>query len=146
MAKEQEEEGTTYEVKDKRRVKADGTVNENVTEEETATPEAEAEEVKAEEQESAEHAQQAEAPPPNVYAMLEFMATMFAEQAWQFMGIRLAPGQKELIKDMAQAKVAIDMVAFINDKLHPVMSEQDRIAMRGLVSDLQLNFVRHSQQ
>mgnify|MGYP001615759045 CR=1 FL=1 len=149
MAKEeQEEEGQTYEVKDKRRVSADGTVRdsesgelESPPAEETAPPESPAEEAKTDQE-----TQEAENPPPNVYAMLEFMATMFAEQAWQFMGLRLAPGQKELIKDLTQAKVAIDTVAFIADKLHPHIPEQDRLAMRGLLSDLQINFVKQSQQ
>ncbi|MCL5104674.1 MAG: DUF1844 domain-containing protein [Armatimonadetes bacterium] len=117
--------------------------------EETAPPESPAEEVKAEEpkaEQAAAGQEEAEIPPPDVYSILEFMATMLAEQAWQFMGIRLAPGQKELIKDLTQAKVAIDTLAFIADKLHPQMSEPDRLAMRGLVSDLQINFVRQSQQ
>jgi hypothetical protein len=123
-------------------------------EEGTAQEPAEAAEERAEQSEETKQAGQAEheeheehehMPPPNVYAMLELMATMFAEQAWQFMGIRLAPGQKELVKDMAQAKVAIDTVVFVTDKLHPQLSEQDRTAIRHLVSDLQVNFVRQSQ-
>ena len=85
------------------------------------------------------------AAPPDVYSMLHFMLGMLAEQAWQYMGIRLGPGQKELSKDMVQAKVAIDTVAFISDKLHPRLGEEDRKALRALVSDLQMNFVMHNK-
>ena len=84
-------------------------------------------------------------PPPDIYSMLHFMLGMIAEQAWMFMGIRLAPGQKEPVKDMIQAKVAIDTVVFISDKLHPKLSEEERKMLRGLISDLQMNFVVHDK-
>ena len=44
-----------------------------------------------------------------------------------------------------QAKVAIDTVAFIADKLHAHVSEDVRRALRSVVSDLQLNYVRHNE-
>ena len=140
MANEPEEQGQekAYEVKDKRRVNADGTVNEES---------AEAEEAKAEapqEQAGVPGEEQAEIPPPNVYAILQFVLGLLAEQAWELMGIRLAPGQKEQVTDLAQAKVAIDTIVFIADKLHPQVGEEERKALRGLISDLQINFVQQS--
>ncbi len=135
MPKEPKEE-QTYEVKDKRRIKPDGTLREETE----AEPQETTQEPAAEAQEP-----QGEAPPPNVYAMLEFMASMLAETAWQLMGIRLAPGQKEVIKDLPQAKVAIDTLAFIIEQLNPHFSKEDRAAIRNLISDLQLNYVRQTQ-
>ena len=117
---------------------ADGTVNEES---------AEAEEAKAEapqEQTGVPGEKQAEIPPPNVYAILQFVLGLLAEQAWELMGIRLAPGQKEQVKDLVQAKVAIDTIVFIADKLHPQVGEEERKALRGLISDLQINFVQQS--
>jgi hypothetical protein len=70
---------------------------------------------------------------------------MIAEQAWLQMGLRLAPGKKEPKKDLVQAKVAVDTVVFIADTLGPHIDEHDRQALRGLVSDLQVNFVKQSQ-
>ncbi|MCE5313422.1 MAG: DUF1844 domain-containing protein [Armatimonadota bacterium] len=128
---EQEPQG--YEVKDKRRVNPDGTLKEDA-----------AEQVPPEEPATEESREEGAMPPPNVFATMEFMVSMLAEQAWMLMGIRLAPGQKEVAKDMIQAKAAIDTIAFIVDKLNPHIEEQDRVALRGLVSDLQINFVRHS--
>jgi hypothetical protein len=49
------------------------------------------------------------------------------------MGIRLAPGQKEITKDMAQAKIAIDTIVFISEKLIAHVEEEDRRALRALV-------------
>ncbi len=144
-----------YEVKDKRRVNADGTLREDVDDEpETARDEQveESAEVQSETAETADAEAEDSAGeeefesmlPPDVYAMLQFTFGMFAEQAWVHMGIRLAPGQKELTKDLTQAKIAIDMASVIADKLHPHVQEESRKMMRSIVSDLQINFVRQS--
>lgn len=144
MAQENDSE-KTYEVKDKRRVKADGTLREE-PEPPEQTPSAPAEETaQAEAPAGAEPTREQEpVPPPNVYHLLEFVLGMLAEQAWQLMGIRLAPGQKEMARDMAQAKLAIDTMVFISEKLQTHLEEEDRKALRGMISDLQMNFVVQS--
>lgn len=133
MAQEPEEE-KTYEVRDKRRVSAEGTLREDTG------PQAE------ERPEGSQQAEDQEMPPPDVYAILGFTSSMLAETAWQLLGIRLAPGQKELAKDLPQAKVAIDTLVFISDKLQPHISEEERKYLRAIVSDLQMNYVRISQE
>ena len=165
--KKEEEQEKAYEVKDKRRVTPEGTIKEEVVEE-TKARQAPAEEVKAEappaetkaeappEEAKAEAAeerppeagpeeQEAELPLPDVYATLGFMVGMLAEQAWRFLGIRLTPGQKEMVKDLGQAKLAIDTLVFISDKLHTHVSEDERTAMRELISNLQINFVQRNK-
>lgn len=145
MADNQETE-KTYEVKDKRRINPDGTIREGVEEQTEAKAQELGEATKASAQESKEKVEEAgELPVASVYDILQFVAGMLSEQAWQKMGLRLAPGQKEMTKDMTQAKLAIDTIAFIVDKLHPHIGENERKALRGLLSDLQLNFVRQSQ-
>lgn len=126
------EEEKTHEFKDKRRVNPDGTLKEK----------AQAEPEKTERQEPT---QEKEAPLPDVYQTLHFMLSLFVEQAWQFMGLHLPQGRKEPIVDLEQAKLAIDSVAFIADKLQPHLDEDDQKALRGIVSDLQLNFVQRGQ-
>lgn len=122
------EEEKTHEVKDKRRVNPDGTLKEDV---ETGAP--------------AEKPEQEEMPLPDVYQTLAFMVNLFAEQAWQFMGLHLPPGQKEPITDLAQAKIAIDSVVFAADKLSGHLGEEESKMLRTLISDLQLNFVQKNQ-
>ncbi len=139
-----EEEQSGYEVKDKRRVNPDGTVKEETAKEEPKA-EPKAEQSAQQPQEEVKSDEQAQMPPPNVYATMEFIVGLLAEQAWMMMGLRLAPGQKELVKDLAQAKAAIDTVVFMVEKLDPHIEEQDRIALRSMISDLQLNFVRQNQ-
>lgn len=131
---EEPQEEKTYEVKDKRRVNADGTLREDA---EPQTEETGQDVPESEEQEM---------PPPNVYAVLGFTSTMLTELAWQLLGIRLAPGQKEMIKDLPQAKVAIDSLVFISDKLQAHLSEEERKYLRAVISDLQMNYVRISKE
>lgn len=141
LADNQEQE-KTYEVKDKRRINPDGTIRENTEEQEEAKAQTPGETVESSTQEPEEAG---ELPVASVYDILQFVAGMLSEQAWQKMGLRLAPGQKEMTKDMTQAKLAIDTIAFIVDKLHPHIGENERRALRGILSDLQLNFVKQSQ-
>jgi len=81
----------------------------------------------------------------DLHDMLQVLAGILGEKAWQSMGLHLPPGEKEPVHDPAKAKLAIDMVMFISDKLHPYLDEERRRALRNLVSDLQLNFVQHGQ-
>lgn len=152
MSEEQNQE-KAYEVKDKRRVNADGSIREEADAPEEQPEQGAPEEHEDEAQEAHEHHEHHEGhehhehdelPVPSVFDVLQFTAGMLAEQAWSKMGIRLAPGQKELSKDLVQAKLAIDTVVFIADKLHPHVGEDERRALRALVSDLQVNFVRQS--
>lgn len=142
LATEPEEE-KAYEVKDKRRVNPDGTLREN--------QEAQSKEQNSESQQNTQAAgaqttqEQAEQMSlPKVYDLIQFMVGMLAEQAWVRMGIRLAPGQKEPEKDLVQAKVAIDTIVFMVDRIAQYLNDNDRRTLRALVSDLQINFVKQS--
>lgn len=152
MTEHEEQQEKTYEVKDKRRVNPDGTLKEpQEPEPAAAEPEMKAEEEAGEkeaEQPTAgphEHPHEhADLPVPTVYDILGLAVGLLQEQAWQRMGIRLAPGAKEIEKDLVQAKIAIDTIVFITDQLAPHVGEEERKALRGLVGDLQINFVRQS--
>jgi len=147
---DKKDEEKAYEVKDKRRVNPDGSLKEEVEEAKaTEQPaEAKAEVPEAEqpaEQPSAASDSETEMPLPNIFEMLQFMTGLLAENAWQFMGLHLPPGRKEPVVDMMQAKLAIDVIISIADKLHPHIDEESRRAIRGMIADLQLNFVQHNK-
>lgn len=156
LADEKREE-KTYEVKDKRRVNPDGSIKDDVESEQKVAPEQEqapAEEPEAEPQaettEAPAEEPQTEAPgedipPPNVFDTLQFVTGLLVEQAWQFMGLHLPPGRKEPVTDLVQAKIAIDTLIFVADRLHPHLGEEERKAIRGIVSDLQINFVQRNK-
>lgn len=163
--KNHEQEEGQVEIKDKRRVNPDGTLREEYAKskseepaepeqkEPAREPEAEPERPKSEpeqpraeaagpEQEEFEHEA---VPPPDVYAVLQFTIGLLADQAWQLMGLVPPPGQKEITKDLEQAKIAIDTVVFIVDKIRPHVDEEQRRALQTLISNLQINFVQQSQ-
>jgi hypothetical protein len=169
----EEQASKDYEVKDKRRVNADGSLKEEPEAEEpkpAETPQAQpaeapsveqqaeapaadpAEAPSAEQAEPADHEPQAEQqipgadmPPPSIFDTLQFVTGLLAEQAWQFMGLHLPPGHKEPVTDMVQAKLAIDTIIFVADKLHPHLDDESRRAIRGIISDLQINFVQRNR-
>ncbi len=142
MTEEQEKD---YQVKDKRRFNPDGTPKEDVQEETPVPDEPAQAEVPIETQDEEEPEEDlGDVPPPNVYAFLGFASSMLAELAWELMGIRVAPGSKEPVKDLAQAKIAIDTLAFVFEQIHSQLNEDEKRMYRSLISDLRLNFVRHS--
>jgi len=76
--------------------------------------------------------------------LLGLFIGILSEKAWQYMGIRLAPGKSEVEKDMVKAKSAIDCVAFLTEKIAPSLSSDDVRRLRSMVTDLQLNYVKQA--
>jgi len=74
--------------------------------------------------------------------LLGLFIGIMSEKAWQYMGIRLAPGKTEADKDMAKAQSAIDCVAFLTEKIVPNLSPDDARRLRARITDLQLNYVK----
>ncbi len=131
-----EDQEKSYEVNDKRRVSAEDAVSEEAVEQEEQITE------------ETQQAEQADGgfpmPDIDVYMILGFTIRSLEEKAWETMGIRLAPGAKELKKDLVQAKLAVDTITFLVDKLNSQMDEDEKKAAKAMVSNLQINFVRHS--
>jgi hypothetical protein len=65
--------------------------------------------------------------------------------AWRKMGLLVDPKSGKIEKDMVQAKVAIDTVGFIIEKLEGRLQDQEMRELRTLLSNLQLNFVARSE-
>ncbi|MCJ7632890.1 DUF1844 domain-containing protein [Candidatus Bathyarchaeota archaeon] len=80
----------------------------------------------------------------DIYPLLGFFISLLNEQAWQYMGLRVRPATQKIEKDVSRARIAIDCIAFLIDKLEPQLSEQEKTKMRALLTNLQINFV-HQQ-
>lgn len=78
----------------------------------------------------------------DIYPLLSLFISILSAQAWQYMGLRLNPATKKVEKDFLRASVAIDCIAFLIDKLEPQLSGDEKNRFRGLLTDLQINFVR----
>jgi len=74
--------------------------------------------------------------------LLGLFVSVLSAKAWQYMGVRLAPGKEEMEKDLVKASTAIDCVSFLVERLAPNLSETDAGRLKAMVSDLQINYAK----
>lgn len=83
---------------------------------------------------------------PDVYSVLALFLGELRNLAWLRMGLVANPGTGQIERDMTQARIAIDTVAFLATKIEPVVPPEERLPLKALVSDLQVNFVEQSKR
>lgn len=138
------EDEPTLEVTDRRRVAA---------EEESAAPPADAGTPEQEpagadppaKQAAEDAGDEAPMPPMDVYSLLTTTIALLSNGAWGWMGLTPNPFTGAMEKDLPQAKVAIDTVAFLVDRVAPRLSDAEQRDLRNLLSNLRVNFVQQSQ-
>ena len=153
--KKKEEKG--FEIVDKRGTEAAEPLEEETVSpaaEETPAAEAPVDEVDEPGVQAAEEApgEQAEEAPPkeeqraaDVYTIVLWMVGLLASAAWQAMGLQVNPATGKMEKDLQQASAAIDCITLLSDRISRHLDESQRREMRGLISDLQINFVNQSK-
>ncbi|MFQ5950496.1 MAG: DUF1844 domain-containing protein [Candidatus Geothermarchaeales archaeon] len=82
----------------------------------------------------------------DTYSLLGLFIQILSAQAWQHMGLRTAPGSGEIKKDFDQARVAVDAVAFLVEKLRAHISDDEGEELSSLLADLQINFARQTRK
>jgi len=95
-------------------------------------------------QEEPETAQEVPLQDLDVYDMLRFVVSLLTQQAWVSLGIQKAPGAEDVKKDLLQAKVAIDTLEFVIDKLAPDLESQEKAELDSVLSNLQINYVQRA--
>lgn len=83
---------------------------------------------------------------PDVFSVLALFMGELRNLAWLRMGLIANPGTGEIERDLPQAKVAIDTVAFLATQLEPLVAPEERLPLKALVSDLQVNFVEQTKR
>lgn len=83
-------------------------------------------------------------PPMDVYGLLKTTIGLLSSGAWAWMGLSPNPFTGQMERDLEQAKVAIDTVAFLVDKIDPSLAEDERRDLRNTVSMLRVNYVQQS--
>lgn len=78
----------------------------------------------------------------DVYSLLGLFVGVLAEKAWQTLGLRTKPGTDKVETDFDQARVAIDTLGFLVEKLRPRLPDDEKRRIDGLVADLKLNYLR----
>ncbi len=81
----------------------------------------------------------------DTYSLLILFTSLLSVQAWQDMGLRLAPGKDKIAKHLERAKTAIDCISYFIDQVEPHVSDEEKTRLRSLLADLQLNFVKQSK-
>jgi hypothetical protein len=76
--------------------------------------------------------------------LLGLFIGILSAKAWQYMGIRLAPGKEDAEKDLVKAATAIDCVAFLTEKIAPSLPAEEAGRLRAMVTDLQINYAKKS--
>ncbi|MDO8588594.1 MAG: DUF1844 domain-containing protein [Armatimonadota bacterium] len=129
-----------FEVVDKRKVKAE---EETESPEEAVSEQQESAEMTAPEEPEAEEREQAGV--ADVYTVVTWMIEILATSAWQKLGLQVDPGSGKIEKDLDQARTAIDCVMALSDHISPHLDDTGRRELKGIVSDLQLNFVNQNK-
>ena len=83
---------------------------------------------------------------PDVYSVLALFLQELRSLAWLRMGLVANPSTGQIERDLEQARVAIDTVTFLAKQIEPVVSPDERLPLKALVSDLQINFVEQSKR
>ena len=82
---------------------------------------------------------------PDVYSVLALFLQELRSLAWLRMGLVANPSTGQIERDLDQARIAIDTVSFLAQQLDAVVAPEEKLPLKALVSDLQINFVEQSK-
>ena len=78
----------------------------------------------------------------DIYQLLELFVMLLSEQAWHYMGLQVNPRTNEVKKELEKAKIAIDCIISLVDKMEPNLAGAERDQLRRLITDLQINYAQ----
>lgn len=90
--------------------------------------------------------QDTEVQPLDVHTVIMVMVDQMSGIAWQKMGLQPDAMTGKIHKDLAQAKIAVDVVANLSNFITPQLDETDKREITNLVSNLKINFVQKSAE
>ncbi|MER3413446.1 MAG: hypothetical protein C4341_04255 [Armatimonadota bacterium] len=91
-----------------------------------------------------EHADEVSDQPLRIDGLLHYSVHMFAQFAWQRMGLLTDPVTGKSHEDLSQARIAIDVLSRLAEHLDPMLGDQERRDLQNLLSDLRINLARKS--
>jgi hypothetical protein len=66
-----------------------------------------------------------------------------SQLAWVKMGLQPDPVAGRIVKDLDQARLAIDATADLCARIEPHLDDDDRRRVQNLLRDLRVNFTQH---
>lgn len=79
---------------------------------------------------------------PTIYDHLAVLLDQMSGVAWQKLGLQPDMVTGKIEPDLSQARVAIDVVAYLASQLESQLDEEDRKHLHSLVRDLKVNYVQ----
>lgn len=89
-------------------------------------------------------AQEPPLPEVDVFDILRMTLGLFVQEAWVGLGLQARQGTAETKTDLRCARIAIDMVEVMAEKLSEEADEDERRTINQMLTDLRVNFVRVS--
>jgi hypothetical protein len=133
-----------FTVRDRRRVHAEPAPEPTLAPAPTPlpTPESVEEAAPALEYDGAEGAENG---PPDVYSLQLLFLREMQTLAYLWMGLIPDPTTGQTVEDLQQARTAIDTAAFLASQLEAVVSPEERLPLRAMIQDMQVQFVERSR-
>ncbi|MEA1940546.1 MAG: DUF1844 domain-containing protein [Candidatus Caldatribacteriota bacterium] len=78
---------------------------------------------------------------PDLPTLFIWFISMLSGKAWEHLGLMMNPDTKETKKDLKKAKIAIDTVSFLYDKIKDELLQEDIKRVEDLMSNLKMNYV-----
>lgn len=84
--------------------------------------------------------------PLDVAALVAIMIDQLASVSWQKLGLQPDISAGRIVKDLDQAKLAIDAVSALAELIDEKLDDDDRRSMQNLIRDLRLNYIEKSKE
>lgn len=76
----------------------------------------------------------------DIYQLIELFIMLLSEKAWRYIGLRVEPNTNKINKDLTKARVTIDCIISLVDKIEPNLENKEIESLRRLITDLQINY------
>ncbi|NCO33134.1 MAG: hypothetical protein AUJ92_11155 [Armatimonadetes bacterium CG2_30_59_28] len=93
------------------------------------------------------HAEEEAGDPPqdvDVPTLVQFLIGELSARAWINLGLIQNPMTKLVVKDISQARLAIDCMAALVEKISPHLEDEEKRQYDRLLNDLRMNFLQQS--
>ncbi|MFW6148780.1 MAG: DUF1844 domain-containing protein [Atribacterota bacterium] len=67
-------------------------------------------------------------------------------KAWEYLGLMMNPETKELNQDLKEAKIAIDSIEFLLEKIKGKLEVEDKKQLENILANLQMNYVEKTKE
>jgi len=67
-------------------------------------------------------------------------------KAWEYLGLMMNPETKEVNQDLVQARISIDSIEFLFEKIKDELGEEEKVQLENLLANLQMNYVEKSKE